>query len=105
MESDFIKLDSVTSIPITGFKDKHFWQENPYVIPEYSFGVNAEKNKIKISKEHTEYKWLRYFKAIQYVKWDSNKTALWELNCRLKKINPKEALEVQAQSESGLCES
>ena len=90
MESDFIKLDTVTSIPITGFKDKHLWKENPYVILEYSFGVNAAKNKIKLSKEHVEYKWLHYFKAIKYLKWDSNKTALWELNCRLMNIDPKE---------------
>ena len=89
MNLDFIALDTTTSIPIIGFKDKHLWIEHPYVIPEYSFGVNATKCKIKLSKEHVEYKWLQYFKALKYLKWDSNKTALWELNCRLMDIDPK----------------
>jgi len=89
MDSDFITLDTTASIPITGFKDKHLWIEHPYVIPEYSFGVNAARSEILISKEHREYKWFQYSKAIKHLKWDSNKTVLWELNCRLTNIDPK----------------
>ena len=91
-ESDFIRLDFITSIPIHEFlyKDKLLWTNNPYVIPEYSFGVDAGDCRIKISEEHTKYKWLQYSKAIKHLKWDTNKTALWELNCRLLNIDPRE---------------
>jgi dATP pyrophosphohydrolase len=94
MESNFIKLNTVNSIPITGFKEKHLWEENLYVIPEYSFGVNVSNSIITISKEHTKYKWLRYSEAMKILKWDSNKTALWELNCRLLNIDPRDVEEI-----------
>jgi dATP pyrophosphohydrolase len=89
MESNFIKLNTVNSIPISGFKDKNLWEENLYVIPEYSFGVNASSSIVTISKEHTKYKWLSYSEALKILKWDNNKTALWELNCRLLNIDPR----------------
>ena len=34
---------------------------------------------------------MTYDEANQKLKWDSNRTALYELNCRLKKANEKEA--------------
>ena len=91
-ESDFIQLDSITSIPIHGFGDKHLWTNNPYVIPEYSFGVDAGDCEIRLSEEHTKYKWVPYSKARKCLKWDSNKNALWELNCRLLRIDPRDKL-------------
>ena len=94
MDSNFIKLNTVNSIPITGFKDKHMWKEKLYVIPEYSFGVNASSSIITLSKEHTKYKWLQYLEAIKILKWDNNKTVLWELNCRLMNIDPKDVNEI-----------
>lgn len=33
--------------------------------------------------EHTEYKWLTYAEAQAVLQYDSNKTALWELNRRI----------------------
>lgn len=35
--------------------------------------------------EKREFKWCTYDEAIKLLEWDSNKTALWELNERLKK--------------------
>jgi len=94
MESDFIKLNTINSVPITRFKDKYLWKENLFVIPEYSFGVNASTKLVSISKEHIEYKWLQYSEALKILKWDSNKTALWELNCRLLNIDPRDVNEI-----------
>ncbi|MGG1610308.1 NUDIX pyrophosphatase, partial [Bacillus wiedmannii] len=34
---------------------------------------------------HFKYKWLCFEEAVMLLKWDSNKTALWELNNRLLK--------------------
>lgn len=33
--------------------------------------------------EHAAYHWATYVEAIDMLHWDSNKTALWELNHRL----------------------
>lgn len=80
----FSALDAITSIPviqITGFQ----WGDDVLVIPEYSFGVEITNQTIKISREHDEFRWLDYDAAISLLKWDSNKTALWELDFRINK--------------------
>lgn len=78
------KLSSISSIPveaISGF----IWGKDTLVIPEYSFGVEVHNMDINLKDEHTKYEWLNYKKASNKLEWDSNKTALWELNYRLTK--------------------
>lgn len=82
--SDIIELSSVSSIPVIDVVGDYIFGSDVYVIPEYSFGVYCD-SEIKLSLEHREYKWVSYDEAIRYLKYDSNKTALWELNERLKK--------------------
>lgn len=82
--SKYIQLTSMASISaeaISGF----IWGKEVLVIPEYSFGVEVKNNKIQLKNEHTSYEWLDYTKATRKLKWDSNRTALWELNHRLTK--------------------
>ena len=66
------------------------WSRDTYVIPEYSFAFECSDN-VVISREHTEYAWLTYEETIARLKWDSNKTALYELDNRLidKNLNNK----------------
>ena len=80
-----IKLDSVASIPATIFKAHKDWGKDVFVIPEYSFGVDVKDQKLVLSSEHTEIKWLKYEDAVAILKYDSNQTALYELNKRLLK--------------------
>ena len=82
--SNIIELSSVSSIPVIDVVGDYIFGSDVYVIPEYSFGVYCD-SEIKLSLEHREYKWVSYDEAIRYLKYDSNKTALWELNERLKK--------------------
>ncbi|MCB2341083.1 NUDIX hydrolase [Clostridium estertheticum] len=79
----YMKLDTVTSMPTEGFEDRVHWDENIYVINENCYGVNVIDKQLKLSHEHTEYKWVNYKNAISCLKWDGNKTALYELNKRL----------------------
>ena len=58
------------------------WTRDTYVIPEYSFAFECGED-IRISDEHTELLWLTYSEATTKLEWDSNKTALYELNERL----------------------
>jgi dATP pyrophosphohydrolase len=78
-----IRLDSLSSIPAAHFRDRRLWGAATYVIPEYSFGIEVESGEIRLSNEHRECEWLGYEAAQNRLKWDSNKTALWELNERL----------------------
>lgn len=86
-KDNFIKLDSYTSMPVTNVTKSFIWGKNVYIIKEYSFGVNVGDNKIHISDEHKKYIWCNYDKAMKMLHWDSNKSALWELNERLKRRN------------------
>ena len=40
-----------------------------------------------LSDEHTEFTWGSYELALEMLKWDSNRNALWELNFRLLRMN------------------
>lgn len=83
----YYALDTCSSIPIDCFKesDRQRWGENCFVVPEYSFAVNIEQGDIKLSDEHVQYKWLDYEEIIKILRYDSNITALGELNSRIKK--------------------
>lgn len=70
-------------IPKTCFSE-HKKNKDIYVIPEYCFAVLLKDEKLIISKEDLEYCWLNYKEAMNCLKYDSNKTALWELK---EKIN------------------
>lgn len=84
------ELNSKCYIPTNIFPEKHRcnWPEDTYVIPEFSFGFECF-GEILLSDEHSEYVWLSYEEAFRKLKWDSNKTALYELNCLLEANNDK----------------
>ena len=82
---NIITLKSVCSIPTDIFPEKYLrnWAKDTYVVPEYAFGFACEEE-MQLSHEHSECIWLDYEKARAKLKWDSNRTALYELHCRLK---------------------
>ncbi|MCD4782245.1 MAG: NUDIX pyrophosphatase [Candidatus Eremiobacteraeota bacterium] len=87
---DFFILKTKTMIPITEF-DAHRNKKGLYVIPEYCFGVKINSLSIDISNEHTEFKIVEYDDAVSLLQYDGNKTALWELNERIKEGDLKRA--------------
>lgn len=60
-------------------------RDDCFVIPEYAFAVRVNERKIERSDEHTAYKWVNYEEALRRLHYDSNKTALWELDARIKR--------------------
>ena len=87
--ADFLQLDTIEPVPVTEFRDSYLWGDDVYVIPQYCFGVAAQEIQIVISREHTGYKWFTYEEAQNLIKYDGNKTALWELDKRLKGRGPR----------------
>lgn len=81
--SVFLPLDAMASVPVihfTDFRDR----EDLFVIPEHSFGVEVTSDAVRLSREHDEVAWLPYADACSRLRWDSNRTALWELDRRLR---------------------
>jgi dATP pyrophosphohydrolase len=87
--SPFLELDTVEPVPVTAFKDSYLWGEDVYVIPQYCFGVLVEDGRLRLSCEHTAYRWLSFQQAHRLLKYDGNKTALWELDKRLRGQGPR----------------
>lgn len=84
-----VPLDAMATIPVTQFSDRNSWEPNVYVVTERAFGARVEDAQtIVLSGEHSEYRWVPYEEAVRLLRWDSNRTALWELNERLKRTNP-----------------
>ena len=82
--NSIIKLTSMSYIPANVISERHrkYWAKNTYVIPEYHFAFECVSD-IMLSDEHIGYEWLSYDDAMARLTWDSNKTALYELHCRL----------------------
>ena len=79
---EWIPLDTRASVPRIHFKDHEHWADFPYVITEFSFGVRVLGEPI-ISHEHQALRWCTYSEASEFLRYDSNRTALWELNERI----------------------
>ena len=79
-----IPLTSMCYIPTSIFPEKYLKNRalDTYVVPEYSFAFQCNSD-IALSHEHIECSWLPYDEACKKLKWDSNRTALYELKCRL----------------------
>lgn len=79
-----LPLTAMAYVPASVISEKHrqHWPRDTYVLPEYAFGFLSDQD-ICLSKEHTGCEWLSYDEAMQRLTWDSNRTALYELNCRL----------------------
>lgn len=79
------QLECITKIPVVNIVKEFKWGENIFYAEEYSFAMNINDNPIKLSDEHSEYKWFSYEEARRVLKYDSNKSTLWELNEKIKR--------------------
>lgn len=85
LSGDFLRLDTCCSIPANCFRDSEkLWGRDCFVVPEYAFALRADQKNITLSEEHTEYRWADYETVRGLLQYDSNRTALWELDRRLK---------------------
>jgi dATP pyrophosphohydrolase len=87
---EFLRLDTVIYVSVTHFGASHLWGDDLYVIPQYCFGVRAPDRRIVLSHEHTAVRWLPYEAAHDLAHFDGNKTALWELDRRLRGLGPRD---------------
>jgi dATP pyrophosphohydrolase len=79
------RLQSMDTMPVTTFRNRrHYgWPDDLYVVPQYTFGVDATGREVVLSDEHSGLAWLDYQVAHDLLFFQSNKNALWELDYRL----------------------
>lgn len=84
-DAKYDALETKCSISAECFKEARLvWGESCLVIPEHCFAVEIADAKIEISNEHVGFEWVDYQTAVQRLKYDSNKVALWELDNKIK---------------------
>lgn len=82
--AQFVVLDARATMPVVAVTGEFSWGPRVLVIPEYAFGVGVDSAELRLSDEHTEYGWFGFEDACTALRWDSNRTALWELDHRLR---------------------
>ena len=80
----FFALQTTTMVPVSQFAARHLWPKSLYVIPTRCYAADCSDLELSLSEEHTQYTWLPYLLAMSQLRWDSDKTALWELHERLR---------------------
>lgn len=86
----FLSLQASCTVPVTFFQDSGTWDPALYVVPEHSFSVDCTGQTLVLSSEHDALEWLPYAEAHARLTYDSNRTALWELNQRLLGLGPQD---------------
>ncbi|MEK7474194.1 MAG: NUDIX pyrophosphatase [Candidatus Coatesbacteria bacterium] len=81
----FYPLQSSATVPVTAFPTSttRWIAEGIYVVPEHAFAAKADGVAIRLSSEHTEFRWGSEAETTALLEWDSNRNALWELSQRL----------------------
>lgn len=82
-ESPLFQLDTRDTVPAQIFAAWSQWPTGTYVIPQYFFAVDCGGRAIRLSEEHTAFCWVPYEQAQRLLRYDSNRTALGELEARL----------------------
>ncbi len=82
-EATFFRLKMQDFVPVACFKAAREWPPDTYVVPQYFFACEVTGLEITVSHEHTAVAWLPFSEAYDRLRYDSNKTGLWELSERL----------------------
>jgi dATP pyrophosphohydrolase len=87
------RLDMVSGVAKSCFAAGRHWPANLYIVPKHYFAMDAGAGAdgIRISAEHSEFRWASYAAAREALRYDDDKNALWELDTRLRNNDLPEA--------------
>lgn len=80
------QLDMTSGVRRTRFAASKHWPSGLYIVTRHFFAmdVTAESNPVTLSHEHSEFRWAPYEDASAILRYDDDKTALWELDSRFR---------------------
>jgi dATP pyrophosphohydrolase len=78
-------LESHGTVPRTCIAEaqRRHWPPGLLVLPNHAFAIDCTGIELRLSAEHTEVAWTDQATALRRLRWDSDRTALWELGERL----------------------
>lgn len=81
------KLDMVSGVAKTWFAARKEWPEDLYIVEKHFFGMDVtdQADAIALSHEHDDFRWVAYDDAESTLRYDDDKTALWELDERIRR--------------------
>lgn len=88
-ELPLLTLQATFCVPVTSFSESYLWGDSLYVVPVHCFGLRVETQELTLSQEHTEYRWLTYGEAAALLYFEGDRTALWELDRRVRGLGPR----------------
>jgi dATP pyrophosphohydrolase len=78
------KLDMVSGVPRTCFAAAANWPEDLYIVAKHHFAMEVGGGELVVlSHEHSEFRWAAFNDAHTSLRYEDDKTALWELDARL----------------------
>ncbi len=81
--ANLFHLDSLSTVPVTELVGSLMWGPDVLVVPEFPFGADARNLELRISAEHTAFRWVDYETCRDMLHWQSNRNALLELHHRI----------------------
>jgi dATP pyrophosphohydrolase len=84
--SPVYKLDMVSGVARTWFTASQYWPGGLYIVAKHHFAMDVTRGPapVVLSHEHSEFRWTPYDGASATLRYDDDKTALWELDARLR---------------------
>jgi dATP pyrophosphohydrolase len=83
------KLDMVSGVARTCFGASRHWPSDLYIVAKHHFAMDVTRDPAPVAlpdehSEHSEFRWVPYGEASATLRYDDDKTALWELDARLR---------------------
>ncbi|HEY1573848.1 MAG TPA: NUDIX domain-containing protein [Pseudonocardiaceae bacterium] len=78
------RLDMTSGVEKECFAASRYWPDDLYIVRKHYFGMEMDAD-ITLSGEHVDVRWLPYRQAYEALRYDDDRTALWELDARLRR--------------------
>lgn len=86
-DSGFQPLAAGYHVPATCFSEesRKLWGPSVIVVPVHCFAVETGSKAITLSREHTAFRWAGYEAVYSILRFDADKTALYETDVRIQR--------------------
>src|ERR1700744_1199080 len=80
------KLDMASGVARIWFAASRHWPSGLYIGAKHNFAMDGtgEPAPVVLSHEHSDFRWAPYGEASAALRYDDDKTALWELDARIR---------------------
>jgi dihydroneopterin triphosphate diphosphatase len=94
VDGPLIKLDMESGVEKACFAAAALWPADLYIVRKSYFAIEVGTDGVlALSREHGEARWLPYEEAYRTLRYDDDRTALWELNVRIDRNDLPTAME------------